>query len=44
MNKVLQTFKKVVGNWGALELVLAVILLPWSLLYMGLRMVQEWEG
>ena len=43
MNKALKTFQKVIKDWWILEIVLFVIFIPFSLIYVGFRLVQEWE-
>ncbi len=43
MNKLMKTTKTVIAKWDILELVLAVIFFPWSLLYIAFRVVQKWE-
>jgi len=44
MNKLIRTVQKVVEDWGIVEIILVVVLFPWSLAYIALRIVQEWGG
>ena len=39
----LKSFKKVTADWDVVEFVLCVVFLPLSLLYIALRMAQEYE-
>jgi hypothetical protein len=43
MNKIIKTFQKVIEGWGLLEILLFFIFIPFSLVYVGFRFVQEWE-
>jgi hypothetical protein len=43
MDKVIEAFKKVIEDWGVLEVIFTVIFFPWSLLYIGFRLIQEYE-
>jgi hypothetical protein len=42
MNELIATIKRVIRYWGLFELLLTCIFFPFSLLYIGLRIVQEW--
>ena len=42
MDKLISTFKVVIKDWDIGELFLVVIFFPWSLLYIGLKIIQEW--
>lgn len=44
MNTLMRTFRAVVKDWGVVELFLCVVLFPWSLLYVAMRICQEWRG
>lgn len=43
MNKIIKTFQRVIKDWSLFELILVVIFFPFSLLYILLRLIQEWE-
>lgn len=43
MNKIIKTLQRVIKDWSLFELILVVIFLPFSLLYILLRLIQEWE-
>ena len=42
-DKVIKSFQAVVCNWDLIEIVIFIILAPWSLLYLAFRMLQEYE-
>lgn len=41
--RIISAFKKVIKDWGILEILLVVAFTPFSLIYMGFRFIQEWE-
>lgn len=43
MNQEMRVLKKVVADWGLWEIFWMIVFFPWSLLYVVLRMVQEWD-
>lgn len=47
LDKLFRTIRKIVMKWDGVELFIAILLtfvfLPWSLIYWGFRIVQEWE-
>jgi len=42
MDKFIKVFQKVIMGWDFVELFFCIVLFPWSLLYIGFRMIQEW--
>ena len=43
MNKLMLVIKKVIKDWEIFEIIMVIVLFPWSLLYILLRIIQEWE-
>ena len=39
----IKALKKVIKDWGIFELLLVVIFVPFSFIYIILRVLQEWE-
>jgi len=44
MDEYTKTLKKVVAEWGLWEIFWMIVFFPWSLLYLVLRIVQEWDN
>jgi len=42
-DKLFRTFQKVIQEWDILCIIGATLFFPWSLIYVGFRVVQEWE-
>lgn len=43
LDKLFITLQKVVKDWDVFILIVAVICFPWSLVYIGFRIIQEWD-
>lgn len=43
MDKLIKALKRVVEDWGIIEIILFAIFVPWSFFYLGLRIVQEFD-
>lgn len=44
MDKEMEALKRVISDWGVFEVILVIIFFPWSLLYIGFRLIQEYES
>jgi hypothetical protein len=42
VNSLIKILKKVVKEWDFVTIMLVVVLFPWSLIWVGIRIVQEW--
>ena len=38
-----RAFKKVIAEWGVIELFFFIVFLPFSFIYLGMRVAQEWS-
>ena len=43
MDELMRALKRVVEDWGVCEILLFVVFIPWSFLYLGLRLIQEFD-
>ena len=43
LDQFMKTLKYVIRNWGIIELLIVAVFFPWSLVYIGFRMIQEWK-
>jgi hypothetical protein len=43
LSKFVSTLQKVVQGWDVLYLLFVIVFFPWSIAYIALRMVQEWD-
>jgi hypothetical protein len=43
VREIVKTFQTVIKDWTIVELFFATILFPYSIIYVGFRMIQVWE-
>ena len=43
INKFIKTVQRVMSDWEFMMIALVVLFFPWSLIYVGFLIFQEWE-